>query len=250
MISLPESGSKFCSAVLLLTWFDLVCQGAVNKLLQYPVPAVFDLVRSLQESSNPEIAAPMSTPASSHVTSLLAAWSAGDRAALDRLMPLVRQELHRLAERQLRTERPGHTLQATALVHEAYLRLVNQRPADWQSRAHFFAICAQLMRQILVDHARKYRAAKRGGGDRKIPLDEALVYAPERSAGLLALEEALTRLSQADERKGRVVELRFFGGLSHGEIAPPAVLGLSENTVIQDWAFARVWLQRALAAEQ
>ena len=185
--------------------------------------------------------------ASSDITRLLAAWSAGDRAALDRLVPLVRAELHRLAERQLRAERPGHTLQATALVHEAYLRLVDQAGMSWQNRAHFLSVCAQLMRQILVDHARKYRAAKRGGGAGALPLEEALVYAPGRSAELLALEEALGRLSQADERKGRVVELRFFGGLSNPEMA--VVLGVSENTIVRDWAFARAWLQRELAVK-
>ncbi len=190
----------------------------------------------------------MSAPASSNVTSLLAAWSAGDRAALEALIPLVRKELHRLAEYQIGIERRGHTLQPTALVHEAYLRLVDQRPADWQSKVHFLAVCAQIMRQILVDYARKHRAAKRGGGDPRIPLDEAIVYAPERSAELLALDEALTRLSQADERKGRVVELRFFGGLSNAEAA--ALLGISENTVIREWAFARAWLQRELAGER
>ena len=185
---------------------------------------------------------------SADITRLLAAWSVGDRAALDRLMPLLRDELHRLAERQIRAERPGHTLQATALVHEAYLRLVDQAGVPWQIRAHFLSLCAQLMRQILIDHARKHRAVKRGRGADALPLDEALVYAPERSAELLALDEALTRLSQADERKGRVVELRFFGGLSNTEMA--TVLGVSENTVLRDWAFARAWLQHELAVKE
>jgi RNA polymerase sigma factor (TIGR02999 family) len=163
-------------------------------------------------------------------------------------MPLVRKELHRLAEHQIHAERPGHTLQPTALVHEAYMRLVDQRPAEWQSKVHFLAVCAQLMRQILVDYARKHRAAKRGRGEKKVPLQEALAYVPERSAELLALVEALTRLSKADERKGRVVELRYFGGLRNAEIA--AVLQISENTVMREWAFARAWLQSELTQER
>ena len=178
---------------------------------------------------------------------LLAAWSAGNREAFDELIPLVRRELHRLADRQLAAERPGHTLQATALVNEAYIRLVDQGQKDWKNRAHFFAICAQLMRQILVDYARKHRARKRGGGVDALPLDEALVYATGRSDELLALDEALERLIQIDGRKGRVVELRYFAGLNNIEAAE--VLGVSENTVIKDWALARAWLQRELATE-
>jgi len=190
----------------------------------------------------------MSLPsAPADVTRLLAAWSAGDRAALDRLVPLVRDELHRLSERRIRAERPGHTLQATALVNEVYLRLIDQAEVPWQNRAHFLAVCAQLMRQILVDYARRHRAAKRGAGGIALPLDQALVYAPARSAELLSLDEALSRLSQADERKGRVVEMRFFGGLDNKEIAE--ALGMSENTVMRDWAFARSWLLRELGVE-
>src|SRR5262245_13479157 len=148
------------------------------------------------------------------VTGLLMAWSQGDRAALDRLVPLVERELQLLAHRYLRRESAGHTLQTTALVNEAYLRLVDQREPRWQSRAHCFGIAEQLMRRILIDHARKVAYAKRGGGAQKVSLDEACVLAEGRAAELVALDDALTALARVDERKSRVVELRYFGGLS------------------------------------
>jgi RNA polymerase sigma-70 factor, ECF subfamily len=177
------------------------------------------------------------------ITALLADWSAGNQAALDELVPLLRGELHALAAGYLRSERADHTLQPTALIHEMYLRLDNAQ-VPYTSRAHFLAVCAQLMRQVLVDHARRYCAAKRGRGARALPLNEELVYAPERSSELIALNDALNRLGQEDQRKSKVVELRFFGGLAAEEIAE--VLGVSTNTVQRDWAFARAWLRREL----
>jgi RNA polymerase sigma factor (TIGR02999 family) len=180
------------------------------------------------------------------VTNLLAAWSGGDRAALERLMPLVERELHLLASRYLRRERPGHTLQTTALVHEAYLRLVDQRDVRWQNRAHFFGIAAQMMRRILVDHARRIAYARRGGGAAKVSLDEACVVSAERAAELVALDDALLALARLDERKCRVVELRYFGGLSVEETAE--VLGVSTDTVGRDWRAARAFLRRELEA--
>ena len=173
------------------------------------------------------------------VTDLLVAWSEGDKGAYDRLVPLVYDELHRLAHRHMSGERSGHTLQTTALVDEAYLRLVKQK-VHWQNRGHFFAIAAELMRRILVDYARQRRFAKRGGDAYRVELDEAMVMARERSSELIALDEALKRLAEFDERKSRVVELRFFGGLSVEETAD--VLKVSVNTVKRDWSTARAWL--------
>ena len=181
------------------------------------------------------------------VTALLAAWCDGDRAALERLLPLVERELHLLAHRYLRRERPGHSFQTTDLVHEAYLRLVDQRDARWQNRAHFFGIAAQMMRRILIDHARKVRNEKRGGGAAKVPLDEACVVGEERAAELLALDDALTALARLDERKGRVVEMRYFGGLSVEETAE--VLGVHPDTVTREWRRARAFLRRELAGD-
>jgi RNA polymerase sigma factor (TIGR02999 family) len=179
--------------------------------------------------------------ASSHeVTVLLQAWSAGDEAALQKLTPLVYQELHRAARRYMARERSGHTLQATALVNEVYLRLVDARGMDWQNRAHFFAVCAQLMRRILIDFARSRLYKKRGAGAAHLPLDEALVVSSRPDGDLVALDEALKRLSQVDERKGRVVELRFFGGLDVKETAE--VLKVSDETIMRDWKFAKMWL--------
>jgi RNA polymerase sigma factor (TIGR02999 family) len=174
----------------------------------------------------------------------LVAWSQGDRAALDDLVPLVESELKLLAHRYLRRERADHTLLTTALVNEAYLRLVDQRAANWQSRAHFFGIAAQLMRRILTDHARKVASAKRGGGAHKVPLDEACVLSPERAAELVALDDALTALARVDARKGRVVELRYFGGLSVEETAE--VLGLHPDSVTREWRRAKAFLRREL----
>ena len=178
----------------------------------------------------------------SQVTQLLAEWSKGDRAALEALMPLVYSELRRVANHYLSQEKPGHTLSATALVHEAYLRLVKQK-LPWQSRAHFFAVAAQMMRRILVDHARSHNYAKRGGGVMTITLDSALASS-DRELDLVALDDALLSLAKLDERQSRMVELRFFGGLSIEETSE--VLGISAPTVKREWASARAWLFREI----
>src|SRR5262249_43522853 len=180
------------------------------------------------------------------VTDLLVAWSEGDKAAYDKLVPLVYDELHRLAHRYMSGERPGHTLQTTALVDEAYLRLVNQR-VHWQNRSHFFAIAAEVLRRILFDYARQRRFAKRGGAAQRVELDEAMLMARERSAEMMALDDALKRLAKFDERKSRVVELRFFGGLSVEETAD--VLKISVNTVKRDWSTARAWLYKEVMSD-
>jgi RNA polymerase sigma factor (TIGR02999 family) len=181
---------------------------------------------------------------SDEVTELLAAWSNGDREALDKLLPLVERELHQLAHRYISREKPGHTLQTTALVNEAYLRLVDQRRARWENRAHFIAIAAQMMRRILVNHARDRAASKRGGGSRKVSLDEIAVLSDERAEEMLALDEAMNSLAKLDERKSRVVELRYFGGLSVEETAQ--VLGIHPDTVTRDWGRAKAFLRREL----
>jgi RNA polymerase sigma factor (TIGR02999 family) len=179
------------------------------------------------------------------VTDLLAAWSRGDHAALERLMPLVERELQLLAHRYLRRERRDHTLQTTALVNEAYLRLAGQRDPRWQNRAHFFGIAASMMRRILIDHARRIAYKKRGGGAARVELDEACLIAPERSAELIAVDEALAALAEVDERKARVVELRYFAGLTLEETA--AVLGVQPDTVSREWRRAKAFLRRELA---
>ncbi|MGH9801738.1 MAG: sigma-70 family RNA polymerase sigma factor [Blastocatellia bacterium] len=189
----------------------------------------------------------MTNPSQQNVTQLLVAWNNGDEAARDELLPLVYQELHRLAGRYLGRERTGHTLQATALVHEAYLRLVNQQEVNWQNRAHFFGVSAQIMRRILVDHARSRQMAKRGGDARQVDLEEALMVSDERAADVVALDDALKALAEFDERKCRMVELRFFGGLSIEETAE--VLGVSPGTVMRDWTLAKAWLQREIEKE-
>jgi RNA polymerase sigma factor (TIGR02999 family) len=179
------------------------------------------------------------------ITQLLVDWSKGDQAALDKLMPLVYSELRRLASNYLRHERPGHTLQPTALVNEAYLKLIDQRNAKWQNRAQFFGISAQLMRRILVDHARQHQAVKRGGADQQrlsVTSAEKIIEQPQ--VDLLALDEALEELATMDPQQGRVVELRFFGGLSIDETAD--VLGIGHATVERDWKMARAWLRRKL----
>jgi RNA polymerase sigma-70 factor (ECF subfamily) len=180
------------------------------------------------------------------VTDLLVAWSDGDAVALERLLPLVGGELHLLARNYLRRERQGHTLQTAALVNEAFLRLVDQRRVRWQNRAHFFGIAASLMRRILVDHARGAAAGKRGGDAARIPLDEACILAPQRAADLIALDHALEALASMDERKSRVVELRYFGGLSVEETAE--VLAVHPDTVLRDWRAAKAFLRRELEA--
>ena len=186
----------------------------------------------------------MTTSAASDVTGLLVAWSEGDRAALDRLIPFVYEELKRLAHRRMQGERPGHPLQTTALVNEAYLRLIDINRVRWQDRAHFFAVAAQAMRRVLVEAARTRDAQKRGGDVRFVTFDEDELQGVEPSLDLLALHEALDALARMDERKARVVELRFFGGLSVDEAAD--ALGVSSDTVVRDWKVARLWLMREL----
>ena len=181
---------------------------------------------------------------SNQVTELLGRWRGGDGEALDSLIPLVYEELRRIAQHYLRNERPGHTLQSTALVHEAYVRLIRQDLPQWQNRAHFFAVAAQLMRQILVDHARLYRADKRGGGVCNLTLDEAEQDAQQVDVDIVALDDALKTLSAMDPQQGKVVELKFFGGLSIEDTAE--VLGVSSSTVKRDWIMARAWLHREL----
>lgn len=183
-------------------------------------------------------------PAPSEITGLLIAWSEGDQAALERLLPLVERELHRIARNKMRRERPGHTLQPTALVNEAYLRLVDQRSVRWQNRAHFFAIAAALMRRILVNHARDRHRLKRGGGAVQVSLSEAVVADEQQWVELIELDEALDRLAGFDERACRVFELRYFGGLTAEETAE--VLGVSVATVERDWKSAKAWLQREI----
>ena len=183
----------------------------------------------------------MKAPSSEEVTQLLVAWSKGNKGALDQLMPMVYRELHRLARRRLDRENDGHTLQTTALVNEAYIRMVGQNKAQWQNRAHFFAIAAQMMRRILVDYARSRHYAKRGGGAPQVSFDEMLAAPGGRAADVVALDEALTTLAEFDERKSKMVELRFFGGLSIEETAE--VLGVSPGTVRRDWTLAKAWLQ-------
>jgi len=189
----------------------------------------------------------MTTPSASphEVTKLLVDWSNGDQSALDRLMPLVYDELRRLAHYYMSRERPGHTLQTTALVNEAYLRLVGQKEVHWQNRAQFFGLAAQLMRHILVDHARRHTYTKRGGGAQQVPLDEAAVLSPERGAELLTLDEALKRLETDYPRQCRIVELRYFGGLTIEETAE--VLKVSPETVMRDWKMAKARLRREVS---
>jgi RNA polymerase sigma factor (TIGR02999 family) len=182
---------------------------------------------------------------SAEVTGLLKAWSSGDQAALDRLAAVVYQELRRMARRHMRSERPGITLQTTALVNEVYLRLVDVKNVDWQHRAQFFAISAQMMRRILVDAARARRSGKRGGGAVKVNVDETAVLSPQPDASILALDEALQTFSQVASRQAKVVELRYFGGLNEEEIAE--ILKTSTRTVRRDWDFAKSWLMRELS---
>jgi RNA polymerase sigma-70 factor (ECF subfamily) len=187
----------------------------------------------------------MDAPQSHEVTGLLQAWSAGNEEALQKLTPLVYRELHRAARHYMAGERTGHTLQATALINEVYLRLIDARRMDWQNRAHFFAVCAQLMRRILTDFARSRRYQKRGGGAAPMALDDALVVGSQPDSDLIALDDALKRLALVDERKSRVVELRFFGGLDVKETAD--LLKVSSETVARDWKLAKLWLLRDLS---
>lgn len=184
--------------------------------------------------------------ASHSVTQLLAQWNSGDRDALEKLMPLIYEELRKMARRYMRQQRPEHTLQTTALIHEAYLRMVKQPAKHFNNRAHFFGVAAQAMRHILVDYARSRQSAKRGGGGRPISLEEAALVADERAAELVAFDEALKELAKLSSRQSRVVELRYFGGLSVEETA--AVLEVSPDTVMRDWTMAKIWLHRALSS--
>lgn len=174
------------------------------------------------------------------VTVLLSELARGNESAAEKLIPVVYGELRRLASHYMRRERADHTLQATALVHEVFLKLVEQRSVDWQGRAHFFGIAAQLMRRILIDHARGHLRNKRGGGARPVPLDEALAFAPEQSSHLVRLDESLQRLAKLDPRQAKIVELRFFAGLTVDQTAD--VLGISAKTVKRDWSVAKAWL--------
>jgi RNA polymerase sigma factor (TIGR02999 family) len=185
-------------------------------------------------------------PSSHEVTQLLVAWGNGDQVARDQLMSVVYHELHRLAHHYMKQESPGHTLQTSGLVNEAFLRLVDQRDVHWQNRAHFFGIAAKMMRRILVDYARGRRYAKRGGGLREISLDDAIV-SDERGADVVALDEALEQLAKIDLRKSQIVELRFFGGLSIDETAE--VLDVSPGTVMRDWTLAKAWLRREMSKD-
>ncbi len=182
----------------------------------------------------------MLSPGSQQITELLDRWTRGDNAALEELVPLVYQDLRRVARRSLAGQRVDHTLQSTALVHEAYLRLAGRDRAHWQNRQHFFAVAAQAMRRILVDHARKHRAAKRGGGSVKLALDDGIALPQQRELDLVALDDALRALATLDRRQSQVVELRFFGGLSIEDVSN--VLGISPATVKREWATARSWL--------
>jgi RNA polymerase sigma-70 factor, ECF subfamily len=186
----------------------------------------------------------MTTPSAQGITQLLLAWGGGDQAALEKLTPLVYAELHRLAKGYMLGERTGHTLQTTALINEAYLRLIDWKNVRWQSRAHFFGVAAQVMRRVLVDFARSRHYAKRGGGARQVPLNEAINVYEDPGAELIALDDALKRLAEIDRRKSQVVELKFFGGLSAEETAE--ALKVSQRTVEREWNLARAWLYREL----
>jgi RNA polymerase sigma factor (TIGR02999 family) len=186
----------------------------------------------------------LTRPRQHDITQLLAKWSDGNQSALDELYPLVYDELHRLARRYMSRERKGHTLQTTALINEAYVRLVDQRNVHWANRSHFFAISAQIMRRILIDHARRNAYAKRGGGAQQVSLEEVAAVTPDPGRALVRLDEALKSLAERDPRRSQVVELRYFGGLNNAEIA--GVLKISENTVTRDWNMARAWLYQQL----
>lgn len=190
---------------------------------------------------------PLMKPAPNEITKLLQDWSGGDQTALDKLMPLVYDELHLLAHQYMRREKPGHLLQTSALINEAYLRLVDQPEIHWQNRAHFFGIAARVMRRILVDEARKRNSAKRGGGAIQVSLTDAASAAQEQAANVIALDDALKNLAGIDFRQSEIVELRFFGGLSIEETAE--VLKVSPGTVMRDWTFARAWLRNQMKGD-
>jgi RNA polymerase sigma factor (TIGR02999 family) len=188
------------------------------------------------------------TPSQKSITQLLEEWRDGDETALDRLVPLVYEELRRLAHQYMRRERPGHTLQTTALVNEAYLRLVDHRGMRWQNRAHFYAVAAQAMRRILIDHARSRKYLKRGGDVKMIQLEEAATVVQKQAADLIALDDALSELAAIDPRKSKIVEMRYFGGMSVEETAE--ALDVSPVTVMRDWSTAKAWLLRALSPDE
>lgn len=179
-----------------------------------------------------------------HITELLAAWNKGDKSSFDRLLPMVETELRRIARKYMRRENPGHTLQTTALVNEAYLKLINEKQVSWQNRAQFFAISANIMRRLLINHARDKKADKRGGGADHVNLEDVFVLSPEKSEELIALDDALKRLAQFDELKSRIVELRFFSGLTIEETAE--VLGIAPITVSVQWRAAKAWLGKEI----
>jgi RNA polymerase sigma factor (TIGR02999 family) len=205
------------------------------------------LVRTPKEWSQPSGQVFQMPQGPQNVTELLIGWSKGDKEALDGLVPLVYEELRRQASRYLRHERVGHTLQTTALIHEAYLRLIDQKNVHWQNRAHFFGIAAQLMRRILVDHARTKKRAKRGGSNIRVSFVEAEAMAQGPDLDIVALDEALERLAAIDEQQSRIVELKFFSGLTVDETAE--VLGISPATVKRDWSMAKAWLHREVSGE-
>jgi len=215
--------------------------GALRSIIRAEVSQIGSSKFALSDNSS------MTTAPPHEVTQLLLDWSNGNQTALERLMPMVDRELHRLAHHYMRRENAGHTLQTTALVNEAYLKLIDQKNVRWKNRAHFFALSAQLMRRILVDHARNRQYAKRGGGAERISFDEALVVSSEKGADLVALDEALSKLTSIDLRKGKVVELRFFGGLSVEEAAE--ALQISAVTVMREWSMAKAWLYNSLNNE-
>ncbi len=188
------------------------------------------------------------TPSQNEVTKLLVDWGDGNQAALEELMPLVYGELHRIAHRRMGRERAGHTLQTSALVNEAFVRLVDQRRVKWRNRAHFFAVCAQLMRRVLVDYARGRLYAKRGGGAIKVSLDEGVAAAEGQTAEVIALDDALKSLAEIDPRKSQIVELRYFGGLSIEETAQ--ALDVSPGTVMREWTLAKAWLFRTITEDK
>jgi len=185
--------------------------------------------------------------ANQEITRLLQGWNDGDEQALEKLTPVLYRELHRMAHRYMRQERPGHTLQTTALINEAYIRLIGWKNVRWQNRAHFFGVSAQLMRKILVDSARSRNYAKRGAGARVVSLDEAPAVSRDRAQDILALDRALERLAEVDPRKSQIVELRFFGGLTLEEAAE--VMNVSSRTIRRDWDLAKAWLSRAMSEE-
>ena len=187
----------------------------------------------------------MNIESPNEITQLLNNWSNGDELALEQLMPLVYEELRKMAKQYMQSQRIGHTLQATALIHEDYVKLAGQDEQSWKNRAHFFGVAAQAMRHILVDYVRHRGYQKRGGNAQRVELDEAMIVSSERAAGLVELDEALTKLAKLDERKSRVVELKYFGGLSNEEMAE--VLNVTTKTIIRDWQFARTWLLRELS---